>query len=90
MHEDEAMPFDDDEDEFTAEEWKAIRALERLAKKWPGSLGLHGGTGSLLVVKLDGDGGGFPDSDGGTAITHSVVGISSDGGDPNWREQGQQ
>lgn len=69
--------------EFTDEELKAVRSLERLARRWPASLGLHAGTG-LQVVKLTADG-SFPDSEGGTALTYPVSGIPSDGGDPDWR-----
>lgn len=44
----------------TKEEQAAIRALKRLAKKWPKTLGLvHFGTGSSLsVVRLEPDYGG--------------------------------
>jgi hypothetical protein len=71
--------------EATDEEWKAIRALERLAKKWPRSIGLYSMSGSLCVMPTDdairiknhGSGEGL-DQD---AIITTIQGISNDGGD---------
>jgi hypothetical protein len=45
------------EHELTEDEKKAIRSLERLAKKWPKSLWLYSGNGSLFIIKNRSDGG---------------------------------
>lgn len=42
--------------EITNEEQKAINSLNRLAKKWPETLWLFAGAGSLYVMKLGEDG----------------------------------
>lgn len=58
----------------TKEEQKAIKALNALAKKWPDSLVLFSWAGSLQVWK---------DADGSKSVIESVLGIKSDGGDPD-------
>lgn len=56
----------------TKEEQAAIRALKRLAKKWPKTLGLvHFGTGSSLsVVRLE------PDYDGDLSDLENVDSVT--------------
>jgi hypothetical protein len=69
--------YDEPDLELTAEEERAIRSLERLAKKWPPSLMLFGVSGSLLVRRVPGDGKG-----GGKRYTVTeIIGIQCDGGD---------
>ncbi|WP_145977473.1 hypothetical protein [Rhodococcus sp. BS-15] len=67
-------------DEFTEEETRAIRSLERLAKKWPASLTLLSWSGSLMVFHTEDvrSGRGLR-----SALGHTVYGISNDGGDPD-------
>lgn len=45
-----------DDDDITPEERRAIRTLERLAKRWPKSLWLFSASGSLHVMKRGPDG----------------------------------
>ena len=56
--------------DLTPEERKAIAALKRLEKKWPKSLWLFAGSGSLCVMKKDANG--------------EKVMVSSDGFDPDY------
>jgi hypothetical protein len=64
-------------EDLTDEEARAIRSLERLAKKWPQSLQLFGAAGSLLVRRLPEGGNG-----GGNRFTvATILGIPADGGD---------
>ena len=58
----------------TGEEQKAIRSMQRLAKKWPRSLWLFSWSGSLQIMKERPDGILVP--------LESVKGIPNDGGDP--------
>ncbi len=58
---------------ITKEEQKAIKSLERLAKRWPQSLSLFSWSGSLCVVK---DGVSFG----------AEIDILNDGGDPDEEE----
>ena len=60
---------------ITKEEEKAIKALERLAKKWPESLSLFSWSGHLIVTKFNQEG---IECDIGT-----ISGIKNDGGDPD-------
>jgi len=66
--------------ENTAEEQKAILALQRLARRWPRSLTLISASGSLCVLHTD-------EHDGthrfGSAVMSTIHGISNDGGDPD-------
>jgi hypothetical protein len=62
--------------ELTKEEVNAIRALERLAKKWPQTLQLFSWSGSLVVM----DAGMVP---GEAAVFTTIIGIPNDGGDPD-------
>lgn len=68
----------------TAEERKAIRALEKLAKTWPKSLMLFSWSGSLCVVKTKSD--GTMPIESNREMNERVVGvirgIGNDGGDP--------
>lgn len=43
-------------DDLTKEEAAAVRALHRLAKKWPKSLWLFSAAGTLYVMKRDANG----------------------------------
>ena len=65
-------------DELTPEEERAIRALERLAKKWPPSLMLFANCGSLLVTHTERGDLPWPE------LAH-IPGIPCDGGDAEWR-----
>jgi len=60
---------------ITIEEEKAIKSLERLAKKWPDTLQLFSWSGELHIFKLD-DAGVFCDVPG------FHIPIPNDGGDP--------
>ncbi len=71
---------------LTDEERKAIAALKRLARRWPGSLTLFSWSGSLHIFKTDewserGQYGptGYDANDYGVAC---IDGIPNDGGDP--------
>lgn len=70
--------------ELTDEEAKAIRSLERLAKKWPKSLMLFSWSGALHVM----DHATVFDISGGTghheASITTISGIPNDGGDPDY------
>lgn len=65
----------------TKEEQKAIKALKRLAKKWPRSLRLFSHVTTLVVTKED--------SSGTQATITEIKGITTDGGDPNAEELNQ-
>lgn len=58
---------------------QAVRALERIAERWPSSLGLFSWSGALCVVRLDN---GFP-SPMEPAVIAKIHGIRNDGGDPD-------
>jgi len=60
---------------LTVKEQKAIKSLERLAKKWPISLQLFSWSGSLCILKKD--------SSGGDCYVAGISGIRNDGGDPD-------
>jgi len=61
---------------LTEEEREAIAALHRLARKWPKSLLLFGGSCGLSVRKIADDG-----SYGASREVDHVPGIRADGGD---------
>ena len=68
---------------LTDEEDKAVRSLERLAKKFPRTLSLFSWSGTLCVCKVHPD-----DADDDTyeypiRVITDIVGIVNDGGDPN-------
>lgn len=69
--------------EPTIEEMQAIRALVRLGRRWPASLGLLSMSGDLLVVRLDEDGGFIHKGEGldPDAVLATIKGIPNDGGD---------
>lgn len=69
--------------EPTREETKAIAALKRLAKKWPKSLWLYAGGGSLAIMRGDHEGGHHLTASGGVDPDYQLdtVHIDSDGGD---------
>lgn len=69
--------------EPTIEEMQAIRALVRLGRRWPASLGLLSMSGSLHVVRLNEDGGFIHKGDAldPDAVLATIKGISNDGGD---------
>lgn len=74
-------------EDFTEEERKAIKSLERLSKKWPKSLTLFSWSGTLVVFRTDdvrnqvGETGeaGYSLND---VPSVSIYGIPNDGGDP--------
>lgn len=68
--------------ELTDEETKAIRALKRLAKKWPITLWLFAGTGGLDVMKKN-DGEAVYLKSGNVDGDYKVdnIYIEADGGD---------
>jgi hypothetical protein len=67
--------------ELTAEEKRAIASLKRLAKKWPITLWLYSGSGSLTVMrKVNGKRAMTGASYDQSAIIEHVD-IESDGGD---------
>ena len=57
------------------EEQRAIKALQRLANKWPETLILFSWSGSLVVMKELGH---------LKAVVGDISGIRNDGGDPNY------
>ena len=66
-------------DDCTPAEVASIRALARLAKKWPDSLRLFSQSGTLLIVENNG-------AERMTEISGcpSFEGIPNDGGDADW------
>lgn len=73
------MPVQD----LTADEKKAIAALQRIAKTWPKSLWLFSASGSLNVMKKNDAGEVVESSHGGIDQEFSVakIKIENDGGD---------
>jgi hypothetical protein len=70
--------------EPTEKEAKAIRALQRLADKWPDTLWLFSCSGSLLVMRKDDQGHHAHVPGGGVNIDYELAtirGIDNDGGD---------
>ena len=67
---------------LTKEEEKAIRSLERVAKKWPKSLKLFSQSGTLPVIKQHPE---HPEDDHGRVVD-GISGIENDGGDNDWKE----
>lgn len=70
--------------ETTAEEARAIRALERVAEKWPESLMLFSAASSLIVIRTDGS---AWEGDGADQVMRqdaplAHIDIRNDGGDP--------
>ena len=63
---------------ITKDEQRAIRSLERLAKKWPKTLSLFSWSGTLCVCKKA--------NDGRPAVITQIIGIDNDGGDPSDNE----
>lgn len=77
--------------DLTPAEEKWIKALERLAKRRPKTLGLWGGTGDLVVIALDENGNvqhdGASVGDGHREVVVNAgpsIRIPSGGGDPDW------
>lgn len=68
---------------LTTEEVKAIRSLERLARKWPQTLTLFSAAGSLIVIKTDTPSRSLADTRMTEAdVLANIYGIPNDGGDP--------
>lgn len=68
--------------ELSKEEEKAIAALKRLAKKWPKSLWLFSGSGTLWIIKCGSYGEQVHNSSGGVEdYVICSIDISNDGGD---------
>lgn len=70
---------------LTEQETAAIRSMERLAKKWPKSLWIYSGNGTLFVMKNRPDGGCDTGLGGGVdpdcIVTDLGRQIPNDGGD---------
>lgn len=68
---------------LTPEESRAIKTLQKLARKWPKSLWLFSGAGTLHVMRAGADGLPVMDRHGGTDPDYSLatIEISNDGGD---------
>jgi hypothetical protein len=72
----------DNGDSLTDEEAKAIRSLERLAKRWPRSITLISMGGSLYVVHTADERMGAPGNiERAEAVLTGITGIPNDGGD---------
>jgi hypothetical protein len=56
---------------ITDEEEKAIRALKRIAKKWPESLWLFSASGDLFVMRYGSD--GDPVMTPGGGVDHNYI-----------------
>lgn len=71
------------EKSLTKEEMQAISALQKLAKKWPKSLWLFSGSGSLNVMRSGKDGKPVYKNTGGVDPDYSIdiIDIPNDGGD---------
>jgi hypothetical protein len=69
--------------ELSAEERRAVNALRRLSKKWPRSLWLFSGSGSLHIMKAlpDGSRAHLPSDGVDPAYVIETVDIPNDGGD---------
>lgn len=69
--------------ELNEEEKRAIRALKRLAKKWPETLWLFSASGELQVMRAGPDGKPVTNSKGSMDQDYSVavIDIENDGGD---------
>ena len=69
--------------DLTKEEEKAIKSLERLSKRWPETLWLFSGSGSLLVMKYGDDGHPVMTASGAVDQDYIVgtIEIPNDGGD---------
>lgn len=71
--------------EATAEEERAIRSLERLARRWPSSLWLFSASGVLNVMRKGPDGGhAFLGGEGSgidPGYSLATISIDNDGGD---------
>ena len=68
---------------LTAEESKAVRALENLQKYWPASLWLFAGDGALYVMRKDESGERCVNDDASVdqaGIILELPGIEADGG----------
>jgi hypothetical protein len=70
-------------DKLTDEEAKAIKSLERLARRWPRSLTLFSAAGSLVVIATDTPARSLADTRMTEAdVLATIDGIPNDGGDP--------
>jgi len=73
--------------EATPEEERAIKSLQRLAKRWPASLWLFSASGALCVMQADENGearkgGGAQSADGmDPDYCLATINIPNDGGD---------
>lgn len=67
----------------TNEEQKAINSLKRIAKKWPKTLWLFSGSGTLCVMRCDESGEQVKTKLGGIDSDYllDTVNIPNDGGD---------
>ena len=70
--------------QITKKERAAINSLKKLAKKWPKTLWLFSGAGSLCVMKFkpDGERACTPEGSMDDSYTVDIIkGIENDGGD---------
>lgn len=77
-------PLLDKRVELSLEETAAIRALKRLAKRWPKSLWLFSASGRLCVMRNGPDGRPVFETRGGVDPEYkidTIEGIHNDGGD---------
>jgi hypothetical protein len=68
--------------ELTEDEARAVRSLDRLARRWPQTLKLVSMSGSLHVIhSADERFGSEVSTERGEAVLHTIHGIPNDGGD---------
>ena len=67
--------------ELSPEEARAIRSLERLAKRWPRSLTIFGNSGSMVIIRTE-------RGDQPWEAIANIDGIACDGGDADWLNGG--
>ena len=71
---------------LTDEEDKAVKSLERLAKKFPKTLSLFSWSGTLCVCKVHPDDEFDNDYEYDVRVVTTITGIINDGGDPDLKE----
>lgn len=69
--------------DLTDEERKAVKSLERLAKKWPDTLMLFSWSGTLHVMLAEDVERAYMADRGYDDASITTIDIRNDGGDPN-------